>query len=93
MENNIVGLPEVLEASVIGISHPKWQERPLALVVLKEEFKGKVDNAHVLDHLGKTFAQWQLPDKILFVDEIAKTSVGKANKKALRELYGKIYSE
>jgi len=91
MENTIVAIPGVLEGSVIGISHPKWDERPLALVVLNEEFKEKVDKAHVMAYLSKTFAQWQLPDEVLFVDEIAKTSVGKANKRALREMYGKLY--
>jgi len=91
MENAIVSHPAALEATVIGVSHPKWEERPLALVVLRDEFKGKIDKNEILDHLGGTFAKWQLPNEVLFVDEIAKTSVGKSDKKLLREKYKEIY--
>jgi fatty-acyl-CoA synthase len=91
MENAIVSHPAALEATVIGVRHPKWEERPLALVVLRDEFKGKIDKTEILDHLGGTFAKWQLPDEVLFVDEIAKTSVGKSDKKLLREQYKEIY--
>ncbi len=92
MENAIVDHPAVLEATVIGVAHPKWEERPLALVVLREEFKGKVGKQEILDHLAERFAKWQLPDEVLFVEEFAKTSVGKADKKVLREKYKDIYS-
>ncbi len=91
MENEIVAHPAVLEAAVIGVSHPKWEERPLALVVLKEEYKGKVTEDDIREHLSKRFAKWQLPDKVLFVDELAKTSVGKLDKKVMREQYKDIY--
>jgi len=91
MENAITAHPAVFEATVIGLTHPKWEERPLAIVVLSEEFKGKVEKQEILDHLSKTFAKWQLPDEILFVDEFDKTSVGKSNKKVLREKYKDIY--
>ena len=91
MENEIVAHPAVLEAAVIGVSHPKWEERPLALVVLKEEYKGKVTENDIREHLSKRFAKWQLPDKVLFVDELAKTSVGKLDKKVMREQYKDIY--
>ncbi len=91
MENAITAHPAVFEATVIGVTHPKWEERPLALVVLREEFKGKVEKQEILDHLSKTFAKWQLPDEILFVDAFDKTSVGKSNKKVLREKYKDIY--
>jgi len=91
MENAITAHPAVFEATVIGVTHPKWEERPLAIVVLSEEFKGKVEKQEVLDHLSKTFAKWQLPDEILFLDEFDKTSVGKSNKKVLREKYKDIY--
>ncbi|MGW8322400.1 MAG: long-chain-fatty-acid--CoA ligase, partial [Thermodesulfobacteriota bacterium] len=74
MENAITSHPAVFEATVVGVAHPKWEERPLALVVLSDEFKGKVEKQEILDHLSKTFAKWQLPDEILFVDEFAKTS-------------------
>jgi fatty-acyl-CoA synthase len=91
MENAITAHPAVFEATVIGVTHPKWEERPLAIVVLSEEFKGKVEKQEILDHLSQTFAKWQLPDEILFVDEFDKTSVGKSNKKVLREKYKDIY--
>ncbi|MFX1266248.1 MAG: AMP-dependent synthetase, partial [Promethearchaeota archaeon] len=70
----------------------KWQERPLALVVLREEFKSKVDKREILDHIAKTFAKWQLPDEVLFVKTIPKTSVGKIDKKAIRTDYGEAYT-
>lgn len=92
MENAIVGHPAVLEAAVIGVSHPKWEERPLALVVPREEFKGKVTKEDILEHLAKSFAKWQLPDEILFVSEISRTSVGKIDKKVLRDQYKSVYS-
>jgi fatty-acyl-CoA synthase len=91
MENAIIAHPAVFEATVIGVTHPKWEERPLALVVLTDEHKGKVGKQEILDHLIKTFAKWQLPDEILFVDAFDKTSVGKSNKKVLREKYKDIY--
>ena len=91
MENEIVSHPAVLEAAVIGGAHPKWEERPLALVILREEQKGKVTKEDIHEHLSKKFAKWQLPDKVLFVDEIAKTSVGKLDKKVMREQYKDVY--
>jgi fatty-acyl-CoA synthase len=87
MENEIMCHPGVLEAAVCGIPHPKWEERPLALVVLREEFRGRVQKQEILNHLGKKFARWQLPDEVKFVDEIPKTSVGKFKKSAIREQY------
>jgi fatty-acyl-CoA synthase len=91
MENAIVAHPAALEATVIGVQHPKWEERPLALVVLRDEFKGKIQKHDILGHLSSTFAKWQLPDEVLFVDQIARTSVGKSDKKVLREQYKDIY--
>ena len=87
LENTIMAHPGVLEAAVVGLPHPKWEERPLALVVLKEEFKKKVTPEEILDFLKPKFARWQLPDKIKFVKEIPKTSVGKFNKKEIRTAY------
>ncbi|UCF94113.1 MAG: long-chain-fatty-acid--CoA ligase [Desulfobacterales bacterium] len=84
MENEIMSHPAVLEAAVVGVPHPKWQERPLALVVLRAEHKHQVSEADIKAHLGQTFAKWQLPDKVVFVDQIPKTSVGKLNKKVIR---------
>ena len=90
MENEILSFPGVLEASVVGVPHPKWEERPLALVVLREGFKS-VKKEEIQEHLSKKFAKWQLPDEILFVNSIPKTSVGKLNKKKIRMEYKNIY--
>jgi fatty-acyl-CoA synthase len=87
LENTIMAHPGVLEAAVVGLPHPKWEERPLAIVVLKEEFKNKVTPEEILDFLKPKFARWQLPDRIKFVKEIPKTSVGKFNKKEIRTAY------
>ena len=93
MENALMAHPAVLEATVIGVAHPKWEERPLAIVVLREAFRGSVDREDLRKHLLKSFAKWQLPDEILFVDAFDKTSVGKSDKKTLRKKYAHIYDE
>jgi fatty-acyl-CoA synthase len=87
LENAIMGHPKVLEAAVIGIHHPKWEERPVACVVVREEFRGKVDKEEILAHLRPLFAKWWLPDDVVFVDAIPKTSVGKFSKKDLRKRF------
>ena len=87
MENEIMCHPGVLEATVCGVPHPKWEERPLALVVLREESKEEVTKEDIIKHLSKKFAKWQLPDEVKVVDEIPKTSVGKFKKSAIREQY------
>ncbi len=92
MENSLISHPGVLEAAVVGIPHPKWDERPLALVVLREEFKS-VSKEEIHKHLSNKFAKWQLPDEILFVDTIPRTSVGKLNKKTIRMEYCDIYTK
>ncbi|MER6927274.1 long-chain-fatty-acid--CoA ligase [Kocuria palustris] len=89
MENRLMALDGVVEATVIGVPHPKWQERPLALVVTSEG--SDVTDASVREHLAGAFAEWQLPDEIRFIDEIARTSVGKINKKKLRDEYSDAY--
>ena len=93
MENAIVSHPKVLEAAVIGLTHPKFDERPLALVVPREQFKGKVEKEEIRQLLLKTFVKWQLPDEILFVESIPRTSVGKINKKMLRNEYEDLYTK
>lgn len=94
MENFLMEHPAVLEAAVVGVPHPKWEERPLALVVLRPEYEdrpvGDVEE-ELRRHLLKKFAKWQLPDKILVVKEIPKTSVGKIAKRLIREQYKDIY--
>jgi fatty-acyl-CoA synthase len=85
LENALMGHPAVKEACVVGIPHPKWQERPLAAVVLKD---GKsVSEEELRIFLGAAFAKWQLPDAFVFVDSIPRTSVGKFKKIALREQF------
>jgi fatty-acyl-CoA synthase len=85
LENALMGHPSVKEAAVIGVSHPKWQERPLAVVVLNEGAKASPDELR--EFLGEKFAKWQLPDGFVFAREIPRTSVGKFRKTALREQF------
>ncbi|ANX13676.1 fatty-acid--CoA ligase [Fictibacillus arsenicus] len=85
LENAIMAYPDVFEASVIAVPHPEWQERPLACVVLKPEAKGKVAKEDILQYLKPQFAKWWIPDDIVFMDEIPKTSVGKFLKRTLRD--------
>ncbi|MBS0614551.1 MAG: AMP-dependent synthetase, partial [Proteobacteria bacterium] len=91
MENLLIGHPAVRDAAVVGIPHAKWQERPLALVVLKPGHEATVEQLHA--HLASTFAKWQLPDQILFVEAIPKTSVGKNDKKRMRAEYAERYAK
>jgi acyl-CoA synthetase (AMP-forming)/AMP-acid ligase II len=85
LENAIMAHPAVAEAAVIAVPDEKWQERPLAVVVLKEGQKAGADELR--EHLAPQFAKWWLPDRFEFVDEIPKTSVGKFRKAALREQF------
>jgi len=85
LENALMGHPCVKEACVVGIPHPKWQERPLAAVVLKEGARATPEELRTF--LAETFARWQLPDAFVFVDAIPRTSVGKFKKMALREQF------
>lgn len=85
LENTLMGHPAVKEAAVIGVPHPKWQERPLAVVVLKEGVRATPDELR--EFLRTSFAKWQLPEAFVFVDAIPRTSVGKFKKIALREQF------
>ncbi|MBI4517774.1 MAG: long-chain fatty acid--CoA ligase [Deltaproteobacteria bacterium] len=83
LENALMGHPQVLEAAVIGLPHPQWQERPLACVVPKP---GQTINKEALyAHLRDRFAKWWLPEDIVFIETLPKTSVGKFAKRELRE--------
>ena len=82
LEGAIMGHPKVLEAAVIGVAHPKWQERPLACVVVKPG--EELTKEEVLSFLQDKVAKWWLPDDVVFLEEIPKTSVGKFSKKELR---------
>ncbi|PWA08024.1 fatty-acid--CoA ligase [Pueribacillus theae] len=85
LENAIIGHEAVFEAAVIAVPHQRWQERPVAAVVLKEGFKGKVTKDVILEFIAPQFAKWWIPDDVIFIDEIPKTSVGKFLKRELRE--------
>ncbi len=85
LENLAVGHPKVAEAAVIGVRHPKWGERPLLIVVLKEgQSAGKAELLAFLD--GKV-AKWWMPDDVAFVTEIPHTATGKIRKTALRDRF------
>jgi fatty-acyl-CoA synthase len=87
METTIMNHPKVLEAAVIAVPHEKWQERPLACVVPKPEHRDDLTPAEILDYLRPRVAKWWLPDEVVFVDAVPKTSVGKFDKKVLRERF------
>ena len=87
LENLAVGHPDVAEAAVIGVAHPKWDERPLLIVVLKP---GKTATKEdILKFLEGKIAKWWMPDDVVFVEEIPHTATGKILKTALRERFGK----
>ncbi len=87
LENAIMSHPKVLEAAVISMPHPKWQERPLALVVPKPEFKDQIQKQEIYDLLESRFNKLWLPDDVVFIDAVPKTSVGKFDKKVLRDKF------
>ena len=91
MENVLVSHSDILEAAVVGLPHPKWDERPLALVVLREGYESTTKEQFI-EYLSKFFAKWQIPDEILFVQSIPRTSVGKLNKKVIRDEYKNLYT-
>ena len=82
LENHIVGVEGVAQACVVAQPHPKWDERPVALVIL--DAGKEVSEQTILTHCETAFAKWQLPDEILFVDAIPLTSTGKMDKKVVR---------
>ncbi|MEO8449138.1 MAG: long-chain fatty acid--CoA ligase [Gemmatimonadota bacterium] len=85
LENAIMLHPGVAEAAVVGVDHPKWQERPLACVVVKAA--GSVSREEVLDFIRPKFATWWMPNDVVFIEMVPKTSVGKFDKKVLREQF------
>lgn len=85
LENEIMAHPHVAEAAVIGVPHPKWAERPLACVVVKPG--ETLDKATIIEFLDGRVASWWLPDDVVFIDEVPKTSVGKFSKKDLRDQF------
>jgi fatty-acyl-CoA synthase len=86
LEVSLMAHPKIKEASVIAIPDDKWSERPLALVVLKDE-KDPIGPDDLKEFLAGSFAKYQIPDKFVFPKEIPKTSVGKFDKKKMRQWY------
>ncbi len=84
LENAVMAHPKILEAAVIGLPHPKWDERPVVYAVARPEFRGQVTQEEVIEFLKDKVARWWLPDEVRFIDEVPKTSVGKFDKKVLR---------
>ena len=85
LENIAIGCPGVAEAAAIGMPHPKWDERPLLVIVRKPG--AEVTREAVLAHLDGRIARWWLPDDVAFVDEIPHTATGKISKLALRQRF------
>jgi fatty-acyl-CoA synthase len=87
LENLAVGHPKVAEAAVIGVYHPKWDERPLLIVQLKQG--ESATREEILKYMDGKIAKWWMPDDVVFVEEIPHTGTGKIQKLALRERFGK----
>ena len=85
LENLAVGHPKVAEAAVIGVSHPKWDERPLLVIVLKKGETAAKDE--ILGFMQGKVAKWWMPDDVVFVDEIPHTATGKIQKLTLRHQF------
>ncbi len=85
LENTLMAHPAVVEATVVGLKHPKWQERPAAFVVRRPGSQVTADELRAF--LADRVAKWWLPDEIVFVDEIPKTGTGKFDKKVIRDRY------
>ncbi|MGH7659607.1 MAG: long-chain fatty acid--CoA ligase [Vulcanimicrobiaceae bacterium] len=90
LENTLMGHPAVREACVFGVPHPKWDERPIAAVVVREGQSVTEDDLR--SWLGERMAKWQIPDRVLFIDAIPRTGVGKFLKRELRDRYKALFS-
>jgi fatty-acyl-CoA synthase len=87
LENALMAHPKVQEAAVIAVPDERWAERPMACVVARPDYRGAIAESELTDYLSQTFAKWQLPERYLFLDELPKTSVGKFDKKAMRQQF------
>ncbi|HEV8528116.1 MAG TPA: fatty acid--CoA ligase, partial [Actinomycetes bacterium] len=85
LENDLMAHPAVVEATVVGVPDERWGERPLAAVVRAPGESVTAQELH--DFLAGRVAAWQLPERWTFIDEVPKTSVGKFDKKAVRQRY------
>ena len=91
LENTLMAHPEVAEATVVGLKHVKWQERPAAFVVRVEG--SEVTEEELDEYLVNRVAKWWVPDKIIFIDDIPKTGTGKFDKKVVRDEYSDLLME
>ena len=85
LENIAVGHPDIVEAAVIGVAHPKWDERPILIVIKKDD--ADLSREDVLGFMEGKIAKWWMPDDVVFVEEIPHTATGKIQKLALREQF------
>jgi fatty-acyl-CoA synthase len=85
LENALMAHPKVQEAAVIAIPDERWSERPMACVVARTDFRGAITESELAEYLSQQFARWWIPERYLFLDELPKTSVGKFDKKAMRQ--------
>lgn len=91
LENTLMGHPDVAEATVVGVKHARWGERPVAFVVAAP---GAVpDPDELIEFLRDKVADWWLPDRIIMIDEIPKTGTGKFDKKVVRRKYSNLLME
>ena len=90
LENAIMGHPDVLEAAVVGLPHERWQERPLACVVMRPG--REVTKAVVIAHLEPLVAKWWLPDAVVHVESLPRTGTGKYQKHAVRATYKDLFT-
>ncbi len=87
LENAAIAHPDVAEAAAVGIPHPKWDERPILVIVAMPGTSP--DPADILALVGRSFAKWQIPDDVVFMEELPHTATGKISKKDLREILEK----
>jgi fatty-acyl-CoA synthase len=85
LENALAAHPAVREAGVVAVAHPKWDERPVAVVVTRPGMKATAEELRAF--LSSRFAKWQLPDAFVFVDDLPHTSTGKLSKLELRKRF------
>ena len=85
LESALMDHPSIREAAVVAVPHPKWDERPLAVIVCKDG--QKISAAELCQFLAQKFSKWQLPDNFVFVDQLPHTSTGKLLKSKLREQF------
>lgn len=91
VENIALGQDDVVECAVVGVPHPKWDERPLLLVVKKEG--SSLDKETMLAYLSDKIVKWWMPDEVLFVDELPHTPTGKLLKRTLRDQYQTLFTQ